>query len=195
MADVPFSQYRLGNPFATAIYAGATPMQIDPALHSTADNYKVLTNLVVPRPIAWITSQNRSGVVNLAPFRQEGNQNRLSEGSNDGYGETAPMSGWPNAPFDQRQLQGSQPHCWLIDPSQSLTSDLEQSNIKVVQRHSEAPLTPSTQSAAATLARLLSARVSWLSRPRCSGHASRHSGCPLAGRWIDRRASCIASCL
>lgn len=43
-------------------------MQIDPALHSTADNYKVLTNLVVPRPIAWITSQNRSGVVNLAPF-------------------------------------------------------------------------------------------------------------------------------
>lgn len=43
-------------------------MHIDPALHSTADNYKVLTNLVVPRPIAWISSQNADGVVNLAPF-------------------------------------------------------------------------------------------------------------------------------
>ena len=43
-------------------------MHIDPALHSPGDNYKVLTNLVVPRPIAWITSQSRNGVVNLAPF-------------------------------------------------------------------------------------------------------------------------------
>jgi flavin reductase (DIM6/NTAB) family NADH-FMN oxidoreductase RutF len=43
-------------------------MQIDPALHSTADNYKLLTNLVVPRPIAWITTLSESGVVNVAPF-------------------------------------------------------------------------------------------------------------------------------
>ena len=43
-------------------------MQIDPATHSTADNYKLLTNLVVPRPIAWVTSVSASGVVNLAPF-------------------------------------------------------------------------------------------------------------------------------
>ena len=43
-------------------------MQFDPALQSTADNYKLLTNLVVPRPIAWVTSQNQNGVVNLAPF-------------------------------------------------------------------------------------------------------------------------------
>lgn len=43
-------------------------MQIDPALHSNADNYKLLTNLVVPRPIAWVTSQSQSGVINLAPF-------------------------------------------------------------------------------------------------------------------------------
>lgn len=42
--------------------------QIDPALHSEADNYKVLTNLVIPRPIAWITSLSPSGVINLAPF-------------------------------------------------------------------------------------------------------------------------------
>lgn len=43
-------------------------MQIDPSQHSAPDNYKVLTNLVVPRPIAWVTSQNANGVVNLAPF-------------------------------------------------------------------------------------------------------------------------------
>ena len=43
-------------------------MQIDPALHTIADNYKLLTNLVVPRPIAWVTSLSKNGVVNLAPF-------------------------------------------------------------------------------------------------------------------------------
>lgn len=43
-------------------------MNIDPALHSAADNYKLLTNLVVPRPIAWVTSLNADGVINLAPF-------------------------------------------------------------------------------------------------------------------------------
>jgi flavin reductase (DIM6/NTAB) family NADH-FMN oxidoreductase RutF len=43
-------------------------MQIDPSLQSKADNYKLLTNLVIPRPIAWVTSQSRSGVINLAPF-------------------------------------------------------------------------------------------------------------------------------
>ncbi len=43
-------------------------MQIDPVLQSPAANYKLLTNLVVPRPIAWITSQSPEGVINLAPF-------------------------------------------------------------------------------------------------------------------------------
>jgi flavin reductase (DIM6/NTAB) family NADH-FMN oxidoreductase RutF len=43
-------------------------MQIDPALQTNADNYKLLTNLVVPRPIAWVTSQSETGIVNLAPF-------------------------------------------------------------------------------------------------------------------------------
>lgn len=43
-------------------------MQIDPALHTHADNYKILTNVVVPRPIAWITSLSQTGVINLAPF-------------------------------------------------------------------------------------------------------------------------------
>jgi flavin reductase (DIM6/NTAB) family NADH-FMN oxidoreductase RutF len=43
-------------------------MQIDPALNSTVDNYKLLTNLVIPRPIAWVTTENANGVINLAPF-------------------------------------------------------------------------------------------------------------------------------
>jgi flavin reductase (DIM6/NTAB) family NADH-FMN oxidoreductase RutF len=43
-------------------------MHIDPATNAPKDNYKLLTNLVVPRPIAWVTSQGESGVVNLAPF-------------------------------------------------------------------------------------------------------------------------------
>ena len=43
-------------------------MQIDPTQHSHADNYKILTSVVVPRPIAWVTSLGQTGVVNLAPF-------------------------------------------------------------------------------------------------------------------------------
>ena len=43
-------------------------MQIDPAQQSPATNYKLLTNLVVPRPIAWVTTQNAAGKINLAPF-------------------------------------------------------------------------------------------------------------------------------
>ena len=43
-------------------------MQIDPSQQSKADNYKLLTNLVVPRPIAWVSSVNARGSVNLAPF-------------------------------------------------------------------------------------------------------------------------------
>jgi flavin reductase (DIM6/NTAB) family NADH-FMN oxidoreductase RutF len=43
-------------------------MHIDPNLNSTQDNYKLLTNLVVPRPIAWVTTKNSQGLVNFAPF-------------------------------------------------------------------------------------------------------------------------------
>lgn len=41
-------------------------MQIDPKTNAAIDNYELLTNLVVPRPIAWVTSQNEHGVINLA---------------------------------------------------------------------------------------------------------------------------------
>ncbi len=52
----------------TRLNTGTYHMQIDPALHAKADNYKMLTNLVIPRPIAWITSLGQTGVINLAPF-------------------------------------------------------------------------------------------------------------------------------
>jgi flavin reductase (DIM6/NTAB) family NADH-FMN oxidoreductase RutF len=43
-------------------------MQIDPKNNAVQDNYKLLTNLVVPRPIAWVTSRSKANVINLAPF-------------------------------------------------------------------------------------------------------------------------------
>ncbi|QDI91922.1 flavin reductase family protein [Salicibibacter halophilus] len=35
---------------------------------STKNMYKLMTGSVVPRPIAWISSQSKEGVLNLAPF-------------------------------------------------------------------------------------------------------------------------------
>ena len=40
-------------------------MELDPA---TTPSYATLTGLVTPRPIAWVTTVNAAGVVNLAPF-------------------------------------------------------------------------------------------------------------------------------
>jgi flavin reductase (DIM6/NTAB) family NADH-FMN oxidoreductase RutF len=42
--------------------------QIDPGPQTFAENYKLMTGLVVPRPIAWITTLSPDGKVNLAPF-------------------------------------------------------------------------------------------------------------------------------
>ena len=41
---------------------------IDPADLSKTDRYRLIIDTIVPRPIAWITTQNEDGVVNLAPF-------------------------------------------------------------------------------------------------------------------------------
>jgi flavin reductase (DIM6/NTAB) family NADH-FMN oxidoreductase RutF len=41
---------------------------IDPRSLSPQDTYRLMTGIVVPRPIAWVTSLSASGVVNLAPF-------------------------------------------------------------------------------------------------------------------------------
>ena len=43
-------------------------MHIDPAFQSPGESYKLLTNIVVPRPIAWVSSLSDTSVVNLAPF-------------------------------------------------------------------------------------------------------------------------------
>lgn len=37
-------------------------------LLTAQDRYKLLTASVIPRPIAWVSTQNESGVLNLAPF-------------------------------------------------------------------------------------------------------------------------------
>lgn len=41
---------------------------LDATTLSTAESYRILTGCIVPRPIAWITSQNVDGLVNAAPF-------------------------------------------------------------------------------------------------------------------------------
>jgi flavin reductase (DIM6/NTAB) family NADH-FMN oxidoreductase RutF len=41
---------------------------IDPATLAPRDRYRLGISAVVPRPIAWITTVDRAGVVNLAPF-------------------------------------------------------------------------------------------------------------------------------
>jgi flavin reductase (DIM6/NTAB) family NADH-FMN oxidoreductase RutF len=43
-------------------------MQIPATDLNALQSYKLLTGVVVPRPIAWITTKSPEGVVNLAPF-------------------------------------------------------------------------------------------------------------------------------
>ena len=43
-------------------------MLYDTAGMKTRDIYRVLVNLIAPRPIAWVSTQNHSGQSNLAPF-------------------------------------------------------------------------------------------------------------------------------
>jgi len=43
-------------------------MELDFASIAPIDRYKFLTAVVVPRPIAWVTSINEAGLVNAAPF-------------------------------------------------------------------------------------------------------------------------------
>src|SRR5690606_16045685 len=43
-------------------------MELDLTALSPSVRYKVLTALVIPRPIAWVTSLDEAGRVNAAPF-------------------------------------------------------------------------------------------------------------------------------
>ena len=44
-------------------------MRIDPAYLDAETAYRLITGVVVPRPIAWVASLSANGVLNLAPFR------------------------------------------------------------------------------------------------------------------------------
>ena len=41
---------------------------IEPEELSNVERYRLMIDSIVPRPIAWVTTVNRDGVVNLAPF-------------------------------------------------------------------------------------------------------------------------------
>jgi flavin reductase (DIM6/NTAB) family NADH-FMN oxidoreductase RutF len=43
-------------------------MRIDPTDLGAEQAYRLITGIVVPRPIAWVTTLSGTGVVNLAPF-------------------------------------------------------------------------------------------------------------------------------
>jgi len=43
-------------------------MQIDVSKTDVASVYQMLVGLVTPRPIAWVTTISKNGIVNLAPF-------------------------------------------------------------------------------------------------------------------------------
>ncbi|MCP4416384.1 MAG: flavin reductase family protein [Chloroflexi bacterium] len=43
-------------------------MIIDPGNLNDADRYKLMIGSIVPRPIAWVSTMNNAGVLNLAPF-------------------------------------------------------------------------------------------------------------------------------
>lgn len=43
-------------------------ISIDPKQNSERDNYKLLIGTIIPRPIAFVTTQSEDGIVNGAPF-------------------------------------------------------------------------------------------------------------------------------
>jgi flavin reductase (DIM6/NTAB) family NADH-FMN oxidoreductase RutF len=47
-------------------------MDIDPKTRTLDETYKLITGMIVPRPVAWITSLSSNGAVNLAPFSAYG---------------------------------------------------------------------------------------------------------------------------
>jgi flavin reductase (DIM6/NTAB) family NADH-FMN oxidoreductase RutF len=47
---------------------GSTPSLVRPGELSGRQRYRLLTSLVVPRPIAWISTTSPDGIRNLAPF-------------------------------------------------------------------------------------------------------------------------------
>lgn len=50
------------------VWQGVNEMIIDPSTLDTSSVYKLLTGAVVPRPIAWVSTMSRDGILNLAPY-------------------------------------------------------------------------------------------------------------------------------
>ena len=46
----------------------STPRTVDPAGVTARERYQLMTSLVVPRPIGWLSTWSQDGVANLAPF-------------------------------------------------------------------------------------------------------------------------------
>ena len=42
--------------------------QLSPEALTLRENYKLLIGSIIPRPVAVVTTQSKSGVVNIAPF-------------------------------------------------------------------------------------------------------------------------------
>src|SRR5206468_9824855 len=61
------SSWRSGRRRCRAPTSGS-PMQIDVANTPVVDVYHTLVGVVTPRPIAWVTTVDAAGRVNLAPF-------------------------------------------------------------------------------------------------------------------------------
>jgi flavin reductase (DIM6/NTAB) family NADH-FMN oxidoreductase RutF len=51
-----------------SVNASPALISIDPAAHETRQVYKLMTGLIVPRPIALVSTVDRKGAANLAPF-------------------------------------------------------------------------------------------------------------------------------
>lgn len=43
-------------------------MLLDVSTSTPLANYKILSNAITPRPIAWVSTKSNAGIVNLAPF-------------------------------------------------------------------------------------------------------------------------------
>lgn len=43
-------------------------MEFDPSSMERRDVYKIMASCIIPRPIAWVSTQDKAGINNLAPF-------------------------------------------------------------------------------------------------------------------------------
>ena len=50
------------------ITPGEQIVSIDPTQHQPRQIYKLMTGIIVPRPVALVSTLDRNGVANLAPF-------------------------------------------------------------------------------------------------------------------------------